>query len=256
MINLKKAVKGLTLGLTLLSFQAHSHNPINQRVKLEPITTGEFQAGKITYQFKLIDSKTNDVITDKNLAIDHEKILHLFLFDPALIEFRHIHPTFNGNLWTVDTEINVNGNYWVWAQGKLATDQTEFTSSNRQSIEGGFPENVVAALNDIRSGNDSGSVVSLSSEIFSPKQMVMPMLKFSRADGSSPILSDYLGAKAHIIIVPSSGDSLIHVHPMAAGMNQLMIHTEFPQGGHYRVWVQFIDGGKLKVVPLSVIVND
>jgi hypothetical protein len=37
--------------------------------------------------------------------------------------------------------------------------------------------------------------------------------------------------------------------------NQGMLHATFPHKGAYRLWIQFIDGGQLRTVPLSVKVN-
>jgi len=57
------------------------------------------------------------------------------------------------------------------------------------------------------------------------------------------------------VSIPSAGDSLIHVHPMSTGKpDELMVHAQLPKTGDYRLWVQFIDGNILRVVPLSVTV--
>ena len=84
----------------------------------------------------------------------------------------------------------------------------------------------------------------------------MPMLTFSRNDGTQPQITPYLGAMAMFLIVSQDGDSILHVHPMDGGTpTQMMIHTEFQNTGDYRIWVQFIDGNVLKVIPLSVTVH-
>ena len=83
-------------------------------------------------------------------------------------------------------------------------------------------------------------------------KMAMLDLTMSRTDGSTTQLTPYLGAFAHIIATPKDGDSLIHVHPIGTGPAQGMIHATFPAAGEYRLWVQFIDGGILKTIPLSV----
>ena len=83
--------------------------------------------------------------------------------------------------------------------------------------------------------------------------MVMVNISFSRTDGSPVELTPYLGAMAHVVATPADGDSLIHVHPMnTTQSNVLMLHATFPEAGFYRLWIQFIDGGVLKVVPLMI----
>jgi hypothetical protein len=38
--------------------------------------------------------------------------------------------------------------------------------------------------------------------------------------------------------------------------NEGMLHVSFPTEGFYRLWVQFIDAGELKTIPLSVAVTE
>lgn len=233
----------------LISF-AHGDE---SRVALEPEMMA-VQAGKVHYQFQLVDTKSNSLVTDNDLDITHEKKLHFFIFDPALKEFQHVHPEFDGKLWNVELNFSVNGDYWVWAQAELAIDKEEFTSSNRIKVTGGtsaWPTPPV--LGDIRMGTSGVSKVELSKTKLVAGKMVMLMIKFSRTDGSVPQIEPYLGAFAHIVAVPDDADSLIHVHPMNDdNPNQGMIHATFPRAGDYRIWIQFIDGGNLKVIPLSV----
>lgn len=85
--------------------------------------------------------------------------------------------------------------------------------------------------------------------------MAMLTLTFNRTDGTKPDIQPYLGAFAHVILVPEDADSLLHVHPMqGATPNEGIFHTSFPDQGDYRLWVQFLDGGVLRTVPLSVTV--
>ncbi|MDR3608730.1 MAG: hypothetical protein P4M08_15305 [Oligoflexia bacterium] len=208
----------------------------------------------------MIDTTTNSPVTEDNLAVLHEKKLHLFLFDPSLQEFRHEHPVFDSSssTWHVSSTLNTSGNYWVWVQGELADTQQEFTASSRLDIEGGDPALPPASfLGDVRTGVDGISQVTVSNNKITAAHMTMLTVTMSRTDGSQPDLAPYLGAPAHVVAVPIDGSSLIHVHPMAMGganSTQMMLHTEFPNPGDYRLWVQFLDGGILRTVPLSVTV--
>ena len=101
----------------------------------------------------------------------------------------------------------------MWLQGQTAADHSEFASSTRISVEGGAPANPVPlALGDVRQGSDGNAVVQLSSENFKVGQTVMPMLTFTRSDGTEPQITPYLGAMAHVLIVSQDGDSILHVH--------------------------------------------
>jgi hypothetical protein len=227
------------------------------RVAIQTESDTTVSAGKVEYVFQLIDTKSNVAIRDLDLDIAHEKLLHMLVYDPTLEEFQHVHPVFNGQNWTVELNFTVNGEYWIWEQGVIASDGEEFSSATRLKVENGKPQGVSPpTLSDIRNGHDGSSVVELGSNKIIAGKMLMLDLKFSRNDGTSPSITPYLGAIAHIVAVPENGDSLIHVHPMAGkSSDKGMIHTTFPSQGAYRLWIQFMDGGVLRVVPLSVIVK-
>jgi len=174
-----------------------------------------------------------------------------------LKEFRHEHPTFNAGLWSVETNLSVNGKYWIWAQGKILADGEEFAAEERFKVQNGTKENPTPpVLGDVRKGTDGTSQIELANTVLKAKKMAMPNLTFTRTDTTSLKLEDYLGQPAHMIIVNSKGDELLHVHPMTTSKPEvMMLHTTFPAAGDYRVWVQFIDDGSLKTIPLSVTVK-
>lgn len=235
-----------------LSF-AHDEDP---RVSIE-IDQSNHNAGKIDLEFQLVDIKDKILLTDKELAVVHEKKLHVFLFDPALLEFRHEHATFEKGVWKVSATLPKNAQYWLWTQGAIAKDNEEFASSERIKVINGTPENPFPpVLGNVRVGNDGVSKVTLSNEKIIAKKMMMLTLSFSRTNGTKPKITPYLGEKAHVIGVLEDGDSLSHLHPMAGGNpNKLMLHATFEEPGEYRLWVQFIDDKALRTVPLSVVVE-
>jgi tartrate dehydratase alpha subunit/fumarate hydratase class I-like protein len=111
-------------------------------------------------------------------------------------------------------------------------------------------------LSDLREGTDGTSRIALSNHTLKAGKMVMLDLNFSRTDGTRPNVTPYLGAVAHVVAVFNDGDTLVHVHPMEGGSeNQAMLHVTFPFAGTYRLWVEFMDDGVLRKVPLSVVVD-
>jgi len=147
----------------------------------------------------------------------------------------------------------VNGQYFLWAQGELAADGEEFSAFTRIDVVGGAPAWPAPVLQDIRTGSDRTSKVTLSAGRIRAGRAAMLTVTIGRDDGSKPAVSPYLGAFAHVIAVPEDGDSLIHVHPMNGRKpNEGMLHATFPTAGKYRLWIQFLDAGVLKTVPLAV----
>lgn len=216
--------------------------------------TSVVTAGMTNYRFQLMDTKTNTPVTNRDLVNSHEKILHLLAYDPALKEFQHVHPEFIEQEWRVELNFSVNGKYWIWAQGELALDSEDFSTSNRLTVLGGrnaWPTPPV--LSNERLGVSGISKVELGLNKITANKMSMLKVTFTHTDGTQVQIEPYLGAFSHIVAVPEGGDSILHVHPMPGSQpNEGMIHTTFPKAGSYRIWIQFIDDGNLKIVPLSV----
>lgn len=229
-----------------------------EQIKLEykgPLT---LKAGTQSVSFMLRNNKSKP-LRESDLETLHEKKLHVIVYDASLNEFFHAHPQEKDGLWTTDPiDFKHNGTYFFWVEGKPTGASTEFNKSIKLNVVGGKPAFEVGKnLKAVTSASSGNSVVKLKlADALVAKQEVMPVLEFSRSDRSSLQMTPYLGALAHVIVVPLAGDKLIHVHPMAGTQpNELMIHTTFPAKGDYRIWVQFIDGGQLKVVPLAVQVK-
>ena len=241
-----------------MSGNAFAHPGAPSRVKIEWEGSVQLAAGENTLNFKLWDLKEKRHLSDADLSVVHEKKLHVFAYDSALVEFHHLHPEYSKDtgLWSTPATLPVNGEYWFWAQGLVTSGKTDFNSNTSIEVTGGDDANEVTELLDVRTGSDGNSSVQMSATTLVAEKEVMPILTFSRLDGTPTALGTFLGEKAHIVAVPDDGDSLIHVHGMdMANPNQLMIHVKFPAKGSYRLWVQFVDDDVLKTVPLSVIVK-
>lgn len=255
----KSMISALVLVFALAGAQAWAHP--EDRVAFEPEFGATISAGKQTLRFQMLDLKTKKVLTDKDISITHEKKVHLFIFDRGLKEYHHEHPafvvspTFANGLWEVEVDLRADGRYWMWGQGQLASDNSEFTADTDFTVRGGAAANPLPTeLGDVRSGSDGISTITLSRGILQAKEMAMLTIKFSRTDGTLPEITPYLGAMAHFVATNLAGDQLMHVHPMDHG-GHFMIHTEFPKAGDYRIWAQFMDAGVLRTVPLSVKVQ-
>lgn len=224
------------------------------RVVIELESPEKISPGKTTVEFQLVDTEKNKIVTPTELNIIHERKLHFLVYDPSLKEFQHVHPEFVERVWKAELNFEVDGKYFIWAQGELSSDSEEFSALNRIEVAGGKPAwPSPPVLGDSRSGSNSGSIATLSNERLKAGKMAMLTLKFSREDGTPVKISPYLGAFAHIVSTPTDGDDLIHVHPMnGSDPSEGMLHVTFPKVGFYRLWVQFIDNDCLKTIPLSV----
>lgn len=225
-----------------------------QTITFNPLVN-QAQAGKVKYNFNLVSQNKN--LTNSDLNITHEKVLHFIAYDQSLTQFQHVHPEFDGKSWNVDLEFAVNGDYKVWVQGETKQGGDEFSIMQTLSVTGGATAlPAPTALGDVRTGVSGVTQVELSKLKLKAGKMAMLDLMISQTDGNSPNLAPYLGAFAHVIAVPLDGSELLHVHPMDGNTpNMGMLHTEFPNAGDYRLWVQLSNNGEIVTVPLSVTVS-
>jgi len=238
-------------------FSTFAFGQTMSRVVFHLNTPSNISAGATHIGFDLIDTSVGKNLTPTDLNVTHTKELHLIAYDPSLQEFQHVHPDFDGQSWSVDLNFAVDGNYFVWAQGELSSGSVDFNALTRIDVSGGQPALPAPNLTDARTGSDGLSVATLSSDSLHVGQMAMLMLTFARSDGTSAQITPYLGAFAHVIATPEDGSTLTHVHPMdGSAPNEGMLHLEFPTAGPYRLWVQFIDGGVIRTIALSVIVGN
>lgn len=241
---------------TVIFGQSTSFADGDDRVSIEAKTQETLVASdKIEFLFQIYDQETKQAVTELDLKESHTKKLHLVVYDLSLNEFNHVHPTFDGEFWKAELNLTTDGSYYIWAQGVLL-DETEFSASYQVGVAGGKPALPVVSLGNIRKATAGNTVVELSKQKLKAGKMAMLTYTISRNDGTQPEVTQYLGANAHIIAVSPNGDDLIHAHPMDGdNTNTGMIHVTFPTEGDYRIWVQVIDAGVLKTVPLSVTVQ-
>ena len=57
-------------------------------------------------------------------------------------------------------------------------------------------------------------------------------------------LEDYLGAKAHMVVVSLADKKYLHVHPSVES-GKFDLHTTFDKPGVYRGWIQYQSKGKV-----------
>lgn len=246
----------LFLSITISSLVFGHGDETDARIEVESNLITTTKAGQINYQFDLVDTKLRTVLGPQDLAIVHERPVHVFIFDTSLNEFHHLHPDFQNNVWNSSLTLNRNGQYRVFVQGTIKADGEEFTAKSSFAVNEGIDAHPLPpVLGNVTEGRDGSSIVKISGKA-RPGKMAMLYLNFSRTDGTPPQIENYLGAKAHIVATPSDSDSILHVHPMDGENDiQMMIHVTFPAKGEYRLWVQFIDQGELKTVPLSLKID-
>jgi hypothetical protein len=182
------------------------------------------------------------------LENDHEVKMHLFIISKDLSNFIHEHPEYTpeGN-YIFEHTFPFGGEYYLFqdytpmGSNHQLGRQTINVSGQGRSLTNLGEENLV--------WEGLGYRASLSSENGFNVKSSLP-LKASILKDGKPVadLDEYLGALAHVVIVSEDVKEFVHVHPLGSKTNgpDILLHTNLPKEGKYKVYMQFKHQGKVQ----------
>ncbi len=255
----------------------------------------EVEADKNTDLLFTVKNSKGETVRD--LQIVHEKPMHLLVVSEDLDEFYHLHP-----------EVQSDGVYktsFAFPNGGKFKLYTDFTPLDSSQIVQNFSLQV--------SGNERAAkelkpdekfektvdnlrvVLKPDGDLISNKEMMLDFQVFD-AQTNKPVtdLENYLGAKAHFVVISQDLQEFVHAHPLSsdnvkgsehahvsmseemsdkpardtaeghqhdeklAGQNAESIvsaHVTFPEPAVYKIFAQFQRGGKVITVPFVAAVK-
>lgn len=195
------------------------------------------------------------------LDLVHEKKMHLILVSDDLSWFDHIHPEFSasgsydikvlakGVQFTNgrghnETRFDAGGKYWAFADFKPTGGLNQVNKLELQVA--GTPVKTTAYAQPKLTTSVDGYSITFSTHgekivTGTPTHMhivISEKGKRVKADG----IENYLGAKAHVVLIETTTKEFVHVHPEVAG-EELEMNTTFAKPGLYRGWLQFQTNG-------------
>jgi hypothetical protein len=207
------------------------------------------------------------------LDLHHERKIHLIVVSKDLSYFEHIHPDYQASgtydiavLPTNKTYTNgANKNETHFAKGGdyiLFADYTP-TGGNPQLEKinlsvGGTPYTPVTYSAPKLSSTVDGYSLDLVPEggSFTVGKLahIQGVLKKGGKELDAATLENYLGAKAHMVVVGVDDKNYLHVHPEVVD-GKLDLHTTFEKAGVYRGWVQFQTNGTIYTTDYVIVVK-
>lgn len=229
----------------LLEHMDESPKTGTYRMELKSIPELPEKSQKVKLQFtpKNLDNKDEMVALD----VEHDKKLHIIIVNDDLTFFDHIHPDFQSSgSYDIDYTFPDGGNYLIYADYK-PTNGSHITDKISYKVNGAPPAPVTystARLED-RIGDYVIQLVITGGNVFSNEtSKIQVVIRKNNKEISANTLDNYLGAKAHTVMIGLSQKDFLHVHPGVMD-NRLDLQTVFEQPGIYRAWVQFQDHGVL-----------
>ncbi|WP_395308838.1 hypothetical protein V4U86_26575 [Mycobacterium sp. AMU20-3851] len=215
-----------------------------------PGATG--QEGKLSFR---LTGPGGAALTEYDTA--HEKDLHLIVVRSDGAEFRHVHPTYDGDgSWSLPWRWNAAGSYRLYADIVPSELGSNVTLTSTTSVAGDFaprplpPVSAVATVADFTVALHGSLGVGTSSTL---------TFTVSRAGRSVQRLEPYLGAYGHLVALRAGDLGYLHVHPMGEpgdGITEPGPDIEFmaaaPTDGTYLLYLDFKVDGQVHTAEFTV----
>jgi hypothetical protein len=197
------------------------------------------------------------------LDLHHEKKIHLIGVSKDLSTFMHIHPEYQAD---GSYQIKVLGKGQPYTDGR-GKNETMFEKGGEYvlfadymptgapgqleripiTIAGTPYKSVVYNKEKLVSTTD-GYTVTLKPEagkfVTNNTFHIEGMVTKGGKEISPESFENYLGAKAHVVVLGEGAVNYMHVHPDVVG-GKLELHATFEKAGIYRGWLQFQTDGVL-----------
>jgi len=191
------------------------------------------------------------------LDIQHEKKVHLILVSDDLSWFDHIHPEYtNEGAYVVKTKFPAGGKYKAFADYK-PTGGSPVVDKIDISVAGAAPAAKTYAGDKLtgNAGNYSFELRPTGGKLITGTQLhIEGILKKDGKEIDASTLENYLGAKAHFVMISLNEKEFLHVHPEVSN-GKFDLHTTIDKPGIYRGWIQFNGDNKINTIDFTLNVT-
>jgi hypothetical protein len=192
------------------------------------------------------------------LETEHEKKIHLILVSDDLSWFDHIHPEYSADgSYQVTAKFPAAGTYKAFADYK-PSGGNHVVDKQEIQVAGTAPAAKTYAGEKLTgsSANYSFELKPTGGKLLTGALMhISGIIKKDGREIDANTLDNYLGAKAHFVMISLNEKEYLHVHP-SVDKGQFDLHTNFEKPGIYRAWVQFNADGKIHTIDFTINVSE
>ena len=217
---------------------------VSMQFSTNPTTVNPNQEVTLMMTPKNKDNATEQVALD----VEHTKKIHLIVVNDDLSWFNHIHPEYNADgSYSVKEKFPAAGKYTLFADYKPSGGNHVVDNLN-VTVTGTAPAAKKYGADKLTGAAGDGFTVSLTPEggkfLTNMAMHINGVVMLNGKEVDVTTLEDYLGAKAHMVVVSLTDKKYLHVHPSVEG-GKFDLHTTFDKPGIYRGWIQFQSKGKV-----------
>jgi hypothetical protein len=183
----------------------------------------------------------------------HERKVHLIIVSDDLEYFDHIHPVeMNNGTYAVEFVLPSGGKYKLYAEYKpesydKITDEFDFIVSGKSKAE-----KIYESKSTAYTGKEySVKLLNAENLIAGEDQTIIAEFYKDGKKLNVNTLDNYLGEKAHAVLISIRDKKFMHVHPMVMD-NKLNLHLNIEKSDLYRLWIQFKINGQVHTADFVV----
>ncbi len=182
------------------------------------------------------------------LDVEHEKKIHFIMVSDDLSCFDHQHPEYvPSGSYELPYTFKNGGSYILFADFK-PTGANHSLEKINVKVKGKTLPAITYTKEQLVSKTGEFEVTLSTENGGKIESGSMQHIKGIVTKGGKVIdantLENYLGAKAHMVVIGVDDKNYLHVHPGVENGN-FDLHTTFEKPGTYRGWIQFQSGGKI-----------
>jgi hypothetical protein len=195
--------------------------------------------------------------TLRRFTIVHERPMHLFVVGDGLEFFAHEHPVQQPDgVFMIDVALPKPGPYMAIAEflpegGTPQTFQQMFTTGEAFGAPATpAPDAAPKIVDGLRVSVDASQVKA------GETRPLVVRIDDPSTGGAVTDLQPYLGAAAHLLIVPADLTEAVHGHPDPQFVEPGITFTPLiPRAGRYKMWVQFQRSGRVSTAAFVIDVR-
>ena len=233
-------------GMTMVRIPPAKFTTYPVDLRVTPTLTGA------RLRLSVLNPSTRAIV--RRFSIVHERPMHLFIVGDGLEYFAHEHPAPQPDgVFMLDVRLPKAGAYMAIAEflpegGTPQIFQQAFTTGEA------FARPANPAV-DLAPKTVDGMRVSLdASKVIAGDTKPMTFTIEDAASGA-PVtdLEPFLGASAHLLIVPVDLTEAVHGHPSADGHGPALSFAPLiPRAGRYKVWIQLQRAGQVSTASFVI----
>jgi hypothetical protein len=192
----------------------------------------------VRLRLAVTDPSTHAIV--RRFETVHERAMHLFVVSEGLDFFAHEHPVQQRDgVFMLDVALPQRGPYMAITEF-LPRGATPQTFQQAFMTGESFVRHPAPAL-DAAPKTIDGMRVSIDASLLKGGEAGKLTFRIEDAVSGSPVtdLEPYLGASAHLLIVPVDLTEAIHGHPTADDKGPVVTFAPvIPRSGRYKLWLQ------------------